>query len=350
MKEFPASLEQKKITLADCIDIALQNSPNTRQAWQTAKEAEAQARQSLSQLYPAVTLSMDMNYSKGISRALYYDDKIKGVDQHINFGPCIDITYLILDAGGMSASIKGAIANLYQQNFLFNQSVQDLFLATETAYFNYCAALERVETYKDNVKEAYKVLRIISARCKGGLAAKLDVYQAKARFENERYNLAQAEGDLEGAKADLTKAMGVSAFSVFTITRPEKEFAVTLDQEIVTRLISQGLEKRQDIAALRASVIQREYAVNAARSKLWPSLNLEGLGDYSRYNSYHKPINEILTNKYTSTMNTSIGVSLQWDVFDGFSNYYNKVAAEKDLEAERQKLKQLEIEAATLLK
>jgi outer membrane protein len=195
------------------------------------------------------------------------------------------------------------------------------------------------------VKEAYKVLRIISARCKGGLAAKLDVYQAKARFENERYNLAQAEGDLEGAKADLTKAMGVSAFSVFTITRPEKEFAVTLDQEIVTRLISQGLEKRQDIAALRASVIQREYAVKAARSKLWPSLNLEGLGDYSRYNSYHKPINEILTNKYTSTMNTSIGVSLQWDVFDGFSNYYNKVAAEKDLEAERQKLKQLEIEA-----
>ena len=342
---------EKSLDMSDCIDLALKNDFTVRQAWQTAKQAEAEAWQSRHQLYPDVNVTMGFNASKEIMHTHTppdedsTGDKEKGVDQHINFGPGLEATYLILDAGGRSASIKATLANLYQQNLNFNQTIQELLLNVERAYFNYCALIETTSTYEENVLETKNTLSIIEQRCDAGLAAKLDVHQARARLEDEQYNLAQSQGDMQEARAQLMQVMGLPAYyAEIKVTLPPEKIKLDIGKDNVVTLIDESLAQRQDIAALKASVRQKEYAVKVTDSKLWPTINAEVVSNYNKFDLYKDPVSPIIT-RFHSDFNSSFLLQINWDIFDGYNNYYGMIAAKKDLEAEREKLKQAEINA-----
>lgn len=151
--------EGKKFTLADCVNIALENSPATRNAWQAAKQAESKAKQSYYQYYPHFEVLFHSDFSRSVTNEDISDGQ-KGVDAHITSGPQVAMTYLLLDAGGRSATVKNAMAYLYKQNLLFNQSIQNVLLETESAYFNYCAALETLKSYESNVEETNTTYRL----------------------------------------------------------------------------------------------------------------------------------------------------------------------------------------------
>gem|GEM_PF-3919098 len=347
----------KKFTLADCVDIALQNSPVTRSAWQAAKQAESKAKQSHYQYYPHFEVSFDTDFSRTITNEDISDEQ-KGVDAHITSGPQVAMTYLLLDAGGRSATVKNALAYLYKQNLLFNQSIQNVLLETESAYFNYYAALETLKSYERNVEETTKVLKIAMEEekseksekagkaGKAGKASKIDVHKTRARYEYEYSDFIQGQGDVQKEKAKLLKAMGLPAFLKISIEPPSEKDYLFLNEEEVIRLIEEGLGSRPEIAALRASVMQKGYEVKIANSKLWPEINLVGGVSYDNYNSYRKPVNKLVDTQYRDVYDSEIGFVVSWDIFDGFYNYYGKMAAKDALQEECEKLKQSEISVA----
>jgi len=341
----------KKFTLADCVDIALENSPATRSAWQAAKQAESKAKQSYYQYYPHVEVSFDSDFSRSITNEDISDGQ-KGVDAHIASGPQVAMTYLLLDAGGRDATVKNAMAYLYRQNLLFNQSIQNVLLETESAYFNYYAALETLKSYERNVEETTKVLKIAMEEEKSeksekaGKASKIDVHKTRARYEYEYSDFIQGQGDVQKEKAKLLKAMGLPAFLKISIEPPSGKDYLFLNEEEVIRLIEEGLGSRPEISALRASVMQKEYEVKIANSKLWPEINLVGGVSYDNYNSYRKPVNKLVDTQYRDVYDSEIGFVVSWDIFDGFYNYYGKMAAKDALQEECEKLKQFEISVA----
>jgi outer membrane protein TolC len=335
----------KKFTLADCVDIALQNSPVTRSAWRAAKQAESKAKQSHYQYYPHFEVSFDTDFSRTITNEDISDGQ-KGVDAHITSGPQVAMTYLLLDAGGRSATVKNALAYLYKQNLLFNQSIQNVLLETETAYFNYYAALETLKSYERNVEETTRVLKIAMEEEKTGKAAKIDVHKTRARYEYEYSDYIQGQGYVQKEKAKLLKAMGLPAFLKISIEPPSEKDYLFLSEEEVIKLIEEGLGKRPEIAAMRASVVQKEYEVKIANSKLWPEINLVGGLSYDKYNFYRKPVNKLVDTQYRDVYDSELGFVVSWDIFDGFYNYYGKMAAKDALQEDREKLKQAEISVA----
>ncbi len=166
----------KPLALVELVDIALHNNPSTRQAWDTARAAEAKKKQAESALYPQVTASASLEKERVIATQGKY--KINS----FGYGPSVDITYLILDFGGRAATIDAAYEAMIAANFQFNQAFQDLLLAVETSYYELHSSYSSLETAEADLENAKTSFVAARQRYEVGLVAKLDVLQAKSNF------------------------------------------------------------------------------------------------------------------------------------------------------------------------
>lgn len=330
----------RALTLMLLVDIALENSPTTRQAWQQAKAAYAKQGQALAALYPTVTASFDVQQTKTVAN-------FKPNSQNtVQFGPAAQLEYLLFDFGGRNSTIKGANFDLLSANFLFNKSFQDLILSVATNYYGLYAAQSNVVATKSDVTNAKAILDAAQKKLDAGLVSKLDLYQAESTYYNKVYSLEAAKGDLKTARAALAQSLGLSADTDFRIAKPPKMPRTSLSKKEVSGLIELGIRQRPDIAAARANLYAKSEAVWVANSKLWPQLNFQSSIQQDGYRYFDNGYNPLVANKawgsdYTYSL---YYLTVSWDVFDGYYNYNKKMQARAEFRAECAKLYQAELQ------
>jgi len=324
---------EKPLTLVELIDIAFKNNPQLRQYWESARVARAIERQSESVLYPQLTIS-----------AAATREKQKGFFGNLSdlyYGPSAQLTYLILDFGGRNARIESTFQKVLEANSLYNQSIQDLILNVQTTYYTYYSAQSAVEAEELDVQNTKADYEASQQRFDVGLSPKLDVLQAKSNYEDSLYNLENAKGNLKTAKANLALAIGVPADSGIDIVSPVKELPTELNEDDVSRLIEESIQKRPDISALRAELNSKKSASRAASSDLLPSLNLGANAQQQKYRFYSS--SGFNKNQY----DYSGSLSLDWNIFDGFNNLYKKKQADYEANIALDNLMQAELEASS---
>ena len=330
------------LTLVQLIDIALSNNPSTRQAWELARAQDAVATQSNSAWYPKGTLKFNSDYQRTVA-----NKRIDTLNQ-FSYGPGAEVTWLLLDFGGRSGSDQEARQTLLASNFQFNQSIQDVLLDTAKAYYDLYSARASVEAAKSDVQDANATYIAAQEKFNVGLVTRLDVLQAKSSYEDSLFNLEDARANLEDARANLAKVIGLPADTPFDIVEPTGEMPSGITGGDVTVMIEEALKQRPDVAAARSSLKAKEGAVKAANSDLWPTLTASGAADYNWYHDYGS------LKRTVSIYNVHIkedytyggGLEARWDIFDGFDNLFKKRQAQREMDAERQKLIQAELEAS----
>ena len=324
----------KPLALVELIDVALANNPSTRQAWKKAKAEEAVEKQAQSKWYPQAKVSAD--FAKDRKVASRRVDKLND----INYGPSGEATFMLLDFGGRSALVRKAAQTLLAANFQFNQSIQDLLLNVEKAYYGLHSSQANLEAAESDVEDARAALTAARQRFRVGLVSKLDELQAESNYDDALYSLEEAKGDLKTAEATLAQTLGLPADAGLEIIPPSKEMPTDVTKEDVSRFIEEGLKKKPDIAAARADLRAKEAAVTVAGSDLWPTLNLKGTAGRTWFKYYSDP------KGYANDYAYMGQVSVDWDIFDGFYNYARMRQARAEAEAEREKLKQAELGAS----
>ena len=321
------------LTLYELVGIALRNNPDTREAWQNARAAEAKTKQEQGASYPQLTGEMDFTKDKVVSNRELDKKNVR------DFGGTLKATYLILDFGGRSADIEQATQLTLEANFLFNQAIQDLFLATSTGYYSYYSSKANVEAAEADVESTRKSYEAAQTRLTAGLGVKLDVLQSKSDYDEALYSLEEAKASRQEAKANLAKVLGFSADTDFEIVDPA-ELPTDIKEEEVSDLIEEALRQRPDIAAARASLRAKEAAVKSANSDLWPTLNVGGSMGSARYDYFGAGKASTVDNAYTGYL------SVEWDIFDGFKNLAVRREAQAQADAERESLMQTELGAS----
>ncbi len=324
----------KPITLTNLVNFALQNNPSTKQAWNNARAAEAVKAQSESLLYPSATVTANLTReaSKQNIRAADYNN--------LKYGPEIDLTYLLLDFGGRDANIKQTTDLLLAANYQFNQSMQDLLLNVENAYYDFYSAKSSLEAALADLETAKTIYDDADTRYRAQLASKLDVLQAKSSYEDSLFSLEGAKGRVKTTKAQLAQTIGVPADTEFDIADPEKPLPMGLSEDDVTKLINDAMDKRPDIAAQKATVEASKAAIRFADSALYPSISANGMAAADKYHYYG------VTDARHYDASASAFLTFNWDLFDGFNNINKKRQAEMTSEVERAKLIQAQLAAS----
>jgi len=159
------------ITLRQLISFALQNAPQTRSTWLSARAAAAGVVSRRSAYYPQIDGQVQAGYShQTIGKGLFTVDQF-------TLTPGATLNYLLFDLGGRGADVGEAEALLEAANLNHNATVQDLVLRVEQAYYQYLSAKALVAS--GVIRRERDGVRLLG---KGELKAKIDitVYSASA--------------------------------------------------------------------------------------------------------------------------------------------------------------------------
>ena len=304
----------QSLTLAQVVDLALQNNPVTRQSWASAVGAADDYGAARGELLPTVTAGV------ATSRTLSLASSLRPAEERTLFGPVATLSYLVLDFGGRSGRIDFARRTALAASLSHNVNIQNTILATSSSVYEYLGTRALREAQQAAVTEAEANLRAAQERHEVGLATIADELQAKTALAQAQLDLETIDGELAVSRSVVAVAMGLPAttqFNIPTIAPLDSAMMVTM---AVDSLIALAEASRPDLAATREVVLSASAAARVARAAMRPALALSSSGGYTSSSVIG-----------TSGRNYTLNIGLQMPVFTGWANRYRVHAAEADV-------------------
>ena len=302
------------ITLDRVIDIALENNPQTREAWLRARSAEAALGSERSAYLPDVDLNTTLAHTN---------------TSHGSFGPSLALTYLLFDFGGREARVEQARQTLIAADFLHNQIIQDVVLRVQQAYYQYLAAKALLDAQQATLQQRRTTLDAAEARHNAGVATIADVLQARTAVSQAQLTYDTIEGNLRAIEGALATAMGISPTTkvdtgVLPSDVPADELSGAIDE-----LIAQAQTMRPELAAARAVAERAEARIREVRSEGLPSITASASTGVTWFSD----------GDHTTPHAASIG--LRFPLFTGSRNTYDVRRAQIEAELAREEVRDL---------
>lgn len=312
----------KTFDLPELIDIAERCHPQTRIAWERARQAAKAVGLSESTYYPylAASASAGFQHELGLLTTVF---PANGVEETT----ALDVKWLLFDFGGRRATVAAAKEQLMMANVGFNGTHQQIVFAVTKGFYDFNTARQRVEVAESSMQAAKTVEEATQARFDHGLARKPDLLQAQQGTAQADYDLEAARGDLSDAQVALIENLGILPTTELQIAGvPETNYDNSA-YESLDSLIDRALSQRPDLVAKLASLRARQAQVRQARSAYYPKISLEGNVGWDKLdvNVYNSP--------YTGNSKPVYGVGLAVDlpIFDGFARASRLKIAESQL-------------------
>lgn len=304
----------QQLTLVQLTDIALRNNPQTRIAWATVRESEAGVELARAGYWPLVTASY------GYQRNRQVNFTGSSVGAQTRYGPSISLSYLLWDFGNRSGTLDAAKFALTAADLSNSQTLQDVILQVEQAYYQVLGLQALRDADEQNVKDAQTSLDAARQRKQSGLATIGDVYQAQAALAGAQLALQQTEGNLAVARGQLAVATGYGASTKLTLAPWEADITPTLPAHDISELLKQARRTRPELLASKAREQKAVATLEATRGQGLPALALNATAGRNT---------SVLGDTHTSADSYSAGVTLSMPLFAGFADQ----AAEKQAQA-----------------
>lgn len=311
-----------QVTLPQVLDLALRNSPATRNTWLAARASAAEVGSRASSYWPKLNLQATATRQHSVvgGGAFTFDQT--------TYGPGIDLTFLLLDFGGRRGDVEDARAALLAADWQHNQAIQDLVLRVERAYYQYLAAMSLAESLAADVRQAEKTLEVAQGRHDAGLATIADVLQARTQLAREQLLQVRTEGRMKEVKGALAIAVGLPPDVAVEPAGLPTEIPALAAAESVRQELDRALGERPELQAARQKALAATHHVAKVRAEGLPTLALGGAFNRIYYAS---PSGIDPFNNYSATL------ALRFPLFTGFANRFDleQARAEAQLAASR---------------
>ena len=284
--------------LTSLIEQALAGSSDVRIAAERITQAELALRVANASLLPSIGLGAGQSFSRTDS---------SGADATTRRGTSVSIamSYEIDLWGRLAAGIQAQQEAVNISRFDADTVRLTLTTGVAATYFQLLATRERLDIARENLATAERVLKVVDARYRNGVATQLDLSQQTTAVLNQRTALIPLE---------VTERQTVSALALL-IGRVPQGFGVGAEnfEQLAVPAVGAGLPselltRRPDLAAAEAQLAAADANVAAARAALLPSISLSTSGGLAT---------AALLSLADPTHVLSIGLSLAQTLFDG---------------------------------
>jgi TolC family type I secretion outer membrane protein len=306
-----AAFISRPLSLADCLNIALQQNATILKAQNDLEASHGLVVQTRAVALPQLTASGQYKYTDPNAIEVF-PDSAGSPNQNWNAG--IQLLQSIYEGGKIVAAFHAADATKQQALAQFQTVVADTLLNTRVAYYDVLLAAQQITVHEASVNLLQKELEDQQHRLDAGTVPKFNVLRADVAVANERPNLIQARNNYRIAKNNLSNLLGYNLPREIleevplnlTDTLESAPYDVNLPDAI-----QQALARRTELVVLRKTVeLQRLNIVNA-KSGYKPTVSL--FAGYGWYNAQFTP--PVTLEHDISGWNA--GAQLQWNIFDG---------------------------------
>jgi outer membrane protein len=310
----------KLYSLADLVDFAERNNPETRVAWEGAAARGASLRIAQSELYPAlaaVALSQvereDLLFNSSFVR-----------DTVAAFGPALQLDYTMFDFGARAGRIAAARAELSAANFAFNDTHRKIIFQVADTYYRLLNAVGQVQAAETSLLNAKTVQEAAEDRLEHGLATLPDVLEARSATAQAEYDLQSTRGVEEIARGDLATTLGIAPTVNIRVQPLDELPAPQMDEESIEQLLHRALEQRPDLLQQLAGVKAAEGRIREARAAYYPSVRFGTTVD----GQYQYGWQQQLPAAHRTGLTGAAAVRLDWTIFDGGARKNNLLKAQ----------------------
>ncbi len=322
-------LPDRTYTLPELIDLAEVHNPETRAAWEAAKQQAGVLKIASSDLYPTLAaVAMGQTTQMG---PLFNNQFVL---QNLGIGEGeFTLNYTVLDFGARQDRIARERSNLLAANFNFNDTHRRIIFQTMSSYYQLLNANGQRRAAEVTLQNARTVRQAAEARLEHGLATLPDVLEARSAEAQADYELQSAIGLQETASGDLATLLAASPASEYRVEDLDTLPMPNMLAESVDDLMKRALAQRLDLLVQLADIQGSQADIRGARSAYFPSLAFTGSWGRLRAFGEQPPF----SGTYAAANAYDAQLSLSWTVFDGGrrrGNLDEAKAAEKRAEAE----------------
>jgi outer membrane protein len=348
--------QQKALTLEDARAAALAKNINVLQADYNVQGAQSNVLAAKGAYLPTLSASGTWSRSQ-VQNQVETQQVVQGIvlpgtgtgfNVSNNFSTSVNANYVIFDGLGRESKMGQAVSNAVSTELTTARTRQSIVFQVDAAYLNVLRNEQLVKVGEENLKRDNQQLARIEESNKVGALALADVYRQQSQVAADELALITAQNTYDKSKADLTALLGLDLSEDYAIADPSisTDFPQTeLDSvahfyQSFEELKKRAMAARPDYRSAQETLNAAESGVSSARSSYFPSIDA-----FASYRLSNVEINHLSDNKTLGW-----GLSLQWNLFDGFRTnqaIQNAVVQERSAEVS---LRQAEINVSVDVK
>lgn len=333
---------QHAYSLPELINLAQQKNPDTRIAWEQARQAALAVGMVEATFLPVLSASVVTGYQKLQSPLPLSVGQYSDIDStNSAVVPALGLQWLLFDFGQRSALSEGASHTVFAANIIFNGVHQKIINDVTYNYHMYGAAQSRSKINAEMLENSMKIFDAAQTRQKQGVATIIDVAQAQQLVAQSKLNLVLAQGMEDDSRQALLRAIGISPLSQIKVAYDEVEPLPKAVSRPTEAMIKQALSQRSDVQAGYAMTQAAKSAVKVTEADFLPKVYLAGVlaRGHGRFETEGLPT----ATPQTSSYNIVLGVRVP--LYDGGIRQARVQEAESRVNVSNENLKKIQGDA-----
>ncbi|RZJ02314.1 MAG: efflux transporter outer membrane subunit, partial [Rubrivivax sp.] len=284
--------------LISLIDESAIGSADLRIATQRVRQAEIAANVAGVSLLPSVSAGLGTSTSQSDSPGTSASSR-RGTNASLSVSYEVDLW------GRIAAGVQGAEASLAASRYDLDTARLTVTTAVASTYFQLLAAEARTAIARENLAIAERVLRVVQARNRNGVATPLEVSQQTTTVLTQRTALLPLEVQQRQLRSALALLLGrMPQNAALSVGEKLEQLSVP---QVAPGLPSTLLARRPDLASAEAQLAASDANIAAARAALLPGISLSASGGVST---------AALMSLANPASTLSLGLSLSQSIFD----------------------------------
>ena len=320
----------KPLALSDAIDLALCHNPQVQSAWVAIKIQAAQVGEARAAYLPTINVGV----SRSHQNSKYTDGPFQITSEQTANSHYVTLAWRLLDFGGRGANRLSANALLEAALASHDAVLQATLANVIEAYFDAQTAHANRLAKEEGEVLARQTLSTAQKREARGVGMHSDTLQATTALAKAELESARASGQYDKALTTLVVAVGLPLHVL-------KTHALVLAQDYS----DQDDTLQEDLASWLALAQEHHPALHAAQAHLESTkekmsvIRSEGLPTLDFAQNWYvngRPNQGLPT---TQTKESTIGVSINFPLFEGFGRTYKVRGAQAQIEIKQAELK-----------
>ena len=267
-------------TLPELIDIAERENPETRIAWERARNAAVSAGMAANTYLPIITANVLGAYQGATGQSSSFGSTVRSSGNVYGSVEALSLQWLLFDFGGRKNIVDAARKISDSSNISFTGAHQRVIYAVSISYYAYLASVQRHQTAIKSMANARDVETATESRYKHEEGTVIETAQARELTAQSQLTVVQTQGAEQEAYATLLAAMGVSPLAKIRIAPVEHHPLSTNDLVPVDQFVHDALARRPDVLAAYSDVEASQASVRAAKARNRPKIFLSSTGAY----------------------------------------------------------------------
>ena len=329
---------QKKWTLIECVNYALENNISVKQSELDLEAAEIDKLTALGNFLPSLngSASVSENIGLGFNPATNQPETVK----FLSANGSVNVGYTIFDGLRNFRQAQRAKINQLAAQYQLSQMKDDISLTVANTYLQVILNKANLESLVTQNEVTQTQIKQTEELVEAGVLPKGDLLEVQATNASERQSIVDAENQVQISLISLAQLLLIKDYKNFDIDEEGYGIVDTLGEKPVEEIIAGAKENRNEIRIAEQNVELAKKDVQIAQGAYLPTISAF-LGYNTRFtNADQAPFIEQLY------INDGIAYGFQLNVpfLNGFNTRANVKRNKLNLERAKFQLEQAELD------